>query len=40
MIISSNSFMIWIVAIGILWLCGLVGYSLYMYFKGVYDEFY
>ena len=39
MIISSNSFMIWIVWIGIMYLIGLVGYGVYMYFKGVWDEF-
>ena len=39
MIINSNSFMIFIVWIGIMYLTGLVGYGLYMYFKGVWDEF-
>ena len=39
MMISSNSFMIFIVWIGVLYLIGLVAYSVYMYFKGVEDEY-
>ena len=39
MMITSNSFMIFIVWIGVLYLIGLVGYSVYMYFKGVEDEY-
>jgi len=35
MMISSNSFMIFIVWIGIMYLIGLVVYSVYQYFKGV-----